>query len=847
MADVQHAIPGFAGKHLRGADLARLMVLAGAAPSAVADIVRGAAGWEALGPALEGARWHAEPDWLRLDLSGWMAIGDGLAAAADLPRWLQDMHTAWQRWMPATGPCCLVEVAPPDADWQTLTNLLCRDAPLEALAFDHHRPDVAALDWPMRVGLPSTAAGRRLSEGLLAPDWTHPLVQAVGLRSRQPLDVLVWPGTLAQALSTARRSGGRPAGVVLVMGGTGRLAVTLSEAMHELSHHHEAAVVAVHRADPALGPAALPALLAELSHNTPWPLAIHRALASPQAPPVVLADLRFALENRPLDVALRLSDLLIDLPGEEALGRHLQMETAQPHWRHETASATGLALTRRDVERRLGPIDMRRRPWSREAMAMAAPPDGLESVHGEEAAADPPDRHVKFNLLPLDPQAPVPAEPLLHPESDHRLQVFIAEFAADAHATAATALDERWLDDREEGHELGIVYCPLSPVERSGSPPVIMAPTTTTLHLPRRGSTQRVTFVLRCGTQPAEFRARLIVLHANRVLQTLLLTTDGRRLTMAVENLYAPGFESPSANVPADLSFVINESPQGTHGLATIERGGVSFIDPPGLTQSIGFMQTAMGAAFKKEVASKAQSIDQPETLGLMRTLANHGAAILDRLSRQHPVQTLEAARRIQVVEAVDKAFFPAEFLYSGKAPLPTAALCPNALAALRAGDTGVHDGCAHRDDKHHVCPMAFWGFHKCIERHTANGDTAHVVSVPTPGEERLGPFQSALLGASQIADKEMAGAKGLPKAVQQLVPRSVHVTSWEQWQRQVRERAPDLLLLMPHSTESPDSTASRRWRSPTPSWHPPTWTRSLSTSAPARGRWCCCWAAAPA
>ena len=823
MTDPQHAFPGFAGTRLQGPDLARFLVLAGGAPSVLGEIVRGTADWGALSAALSASRPEAGPDWLPLDLAAAVEVGDALAQVADLNRWLQGLHGAWRALAPAGGWRGLVDQAPAGADWQALTGLLRRDAPLEALVFDQFRPEVAALDWPMRIGLPATTAGRQLRQGLTATPWTRLLVQTVGPRTRGTVDVLVWPSSLGQALAAARRGGARPASVVLVMGGVGRLQGPLSEALHELAHHLEAAIVAVHPAHPPATAQTLPALVAELSHNVPWPLAIQRTLGTADAPPVVLADLRFALDNRPVDVALRLAERLNALPGEEALGQHLRARAAQPHWRHETGGATELAQLRADVERRHGPLDLRRRPWSRAAMAMAAPPDdgepamaappeGLESVRGFDAAAaapaEPEDRarHVKFNLLPLDPLAPVPAEPLLLPGSDHRLQVFIAEWTASAHATAATALDERWLDEREEGHELSVVFCPLSPVERGGSAPTLMAPTSTTLHLPRRGASQRVTFLLRCGTDPAEFRARLIVLHANRVLQTLLLTTTaGQRLGMAVENRYTPGFDSPSADTPADLSFVINESPQGRHGLATIEKGGVSFIDPPGLHTAIDFMRDALGAAFKKEIASKEQAIDRPETLGLMRTLANHGAAILDRLSRQHPVQALEAAQRIQVVEAVDKAFFPAEFLYSGKAPLPTAALCPHARDALLAGDTGVHDQCPHRGDKHHVCPMAFWGFHKCIERHTASGDTAHVVSVPEPGDERLGPFGSALLGASQIAKKEMGGAQGLPAAVKKLVARSMQVTSWDEWQAQVKASAPDLLLLLPHSTESPD------------------------------------------
>jgi hypothetical protein len=90
----------------------------------------------------------------------------------------------------------------------------------------------------------------------------------------------------------------------------------------------------------------------------------------------------------------------------------------------------------------------------------------------------------------------------------------------------------------------------------------------------------------------------------------------------------------------------------------------------------------------------------------------------------------------------------------------------------------------------------------KCIERH-AHGDDRHQLSVPTPGDERIGPFTSALLAASQIAQGEMSGPQGVPATLGKLVPKLTRVESWRDWEARVADTAPDLLVLLPHTGKS--------------------------------------------
>ena len=70
-------------------------------------------------------------------------------------------------------------------------------------------------------------------------------------------------------------------------------------------------------------------------------------------------------------------------------------------------------------------------------------------------------------------------------------------------------------------------------------------------------------------------------------------------------------------------------------------------------------------------------------------------------------------------------------------------------------------------------------------------------------GEERIGPFTSALLAASQIAQGEMDGPKGVPATLGKLVPKLTRVASWRDWEARIADTLPDLLVLLPHTGKS--------------------------------------------
>jgi hypothetical protein len=812
------------GRRLPASALARFVALAGAVPDAIASL------------SDSDSPDSPQPDlsvlgesWWRIDLDQAAAMGARLDTVTDIGALCTRLDRLWVQASTGRPVRILLWGGPPDLDTTWLTQLLTQHGPVDAVVFDQSQWRASAIDWPMRVGIAPSAEGRVLAQTLR--DGRHrELYEPLLARGGQGLDILLFPGPLSQALRSARRSILRRASLVVVLGPFDHPGGV--RAMRELASCWTAATVTVCGLDSTLWPECFYQLVAALSHNLPTPLAVFEAYrrtlpGSDSAMPVVLSDVGFAEHQRPLDMAMRLAEALRFQFGERPLvappelgvvsdspanttaagtfANALESAAGQWPWTSETQGALLLVRTRRALEQQLGPIELRHHT----GVAMAESPEAMSSAEPPppEASPDPaPPRHVKFDLWPVDAAEPPRTSIALAPDNDHRLEVFIAELDVAAQGTADAPLDERLLPPSTDGHELTIVYCPLSPISGVDGRPHIPQPSMAALHLPPRGTSTRVAFTLRCGAAAADFRARLIVLHANRALQTLLFTAPKEGLLrLDAENVYAPGFESPSADAPADLTFVINESPQGLHGLATIGKDAASFIEPAGLDETWQSMTKVLTAAVEEEAGKKGLGIDREQTISLMRSLAFWGAAIRKQLARQHPVAALESARRVQVVEAVSEAFFPVEFLYAGKPPEPTAALCPNALAALGASDSNLHDQCQHKDDKNHVCPMAFWGFHKCIERHTSTGSRDHVVSVPLPGDERLGPFKSVLMGASVNASKEMTGPKGLPATVKKMAPHLAYVTSWDAWSKEVQDAHPDLLVLLSHSGESKD------------------------------------------
>jgi hypothetical protein len=447
----------------------------------------------------------------------------------------------------------------------------------------------------------------------------------------------------------------------------------------------------------------------------------------------------------------------------------------------------------------------------------AAVPGAKSALEPEAPAAHGTQREERSLQVRLTEAARPPASPpaeVLVPHTTYRAHFLIAAEALEGALVASEPLDERPLDPDAAGHALVLIFCPLSAVRAGDGDPYVPAPTQRSLWLPRTGRSDTAEIFFDSGEQVEHFRARVILTHNNRVLQTLLLHADGDgRPAFDPENRYLPGFSSAPHRPPTDITFVVNDNPAGASGVATLLPDSASFIEPPGLTRLVEHIKARLSETNVSVVGGQQRApLGQQPALGdenviaLIRDLAKYGVAIVQELRDHNLLGRFDSARRVQVVEAVDSAFLPVEFFYTGPPPKSTAKLCPHAVEALAPGKESVHVACRHRRDREFVCPAGFWAFQKCIERQSSRQDAKHHLAPVDADTQSLGPFAHALLAASVRADAQMAGPQGLPTLAQRPPRQVAHVRTWDEWKRQVENAAPRLMLLMPHSADSAET-----------------------------------------
>jgi len=850
-------------------DLAKVTLLAGRRASGLLAVLRGR---KDVGRWIDEARQAlaAEPRdsysdaiHLRIDLPVVQRLVRAVGESPTLLRHLQEMLSLlWDESLGAIQTRYRVALARPrkQLDLQWLTHVLVTsDIGVETVVAES-RPGAGLFwEWPLRIGVLPGRAGAQLLDALGQSRYRELYdVRAVTTEARQ-FDLLLLTGPLAEiAMPPDVR-----AGALLVLGAaeSGRELATkaLRRHLYQGDRSGMAALCFVPNEERL---AWLTTVVRELSHNATLDTALFKARLATERqgeggemsigdlqPPLVFASESFLQGARIAEAAKRIGAALQahgqaefvvtldNVPGDlgrlarpiRDVGKQLVLDLPSYAWASERGDAAILARVRRQVETHVGPIG---------SIPIAVPDrvEGLSRAYGgasseqrsmprpvpkvaapEFASAEPLDQ-------PLMATAPPPAESRhvqcrisqsmaldesikrLKANESYRALIHIGPIRNDALIVAAEKFDESVLPPSERGHDLDIVFCPLSSGgAESPAPPLLHR-----VHLPKHGDSDTAEFHFASSAAPDDFRARVIVLHRNRIIQMLLLRTPapGEDLALEPENLVTPFLGVAEIEAAADLAFVINDNPAGVPGITTIAADTASFIEPVGLAGSIDTVKKLLTDMNVSAVGS-ATKLDDKEMVSLMIDLANHGVSILREIRTQLPITPYEKAERVQVVEAVANAYLPVEFLYSGKAPVSSAKLCPNAAKALKSGDRAIHGKCEHAKDPNYVCPAAFWGFSKCIERQPFGLTTAHLFSVPQPGMTALEPFKAAVVGASKRVDaSDMTGPTGLVTGLKRLADNLRSANSWADWQQKVLDDpSPTLLVLLPHSADSPTVT----------------------------------------
>jgi hypothetical protein len=230
------------------------------------------------------------------------------------------------------------------------------------------------------------------------------------------------------------------------------------------------------------------------------------------------------------------------------------------------------------------------------------------------------------------------------------------------------------------------------------------------------------------------------------------------------------------------------------------------FVEPEGLKGMVGDIRKELAALNVPEGTdedSVVYGLDDARVQQMLYALAMRGAALAKLLKRYEAMKPFLSAQRVQVVDAAAGAYLPVEFIYDGRAPAPGAKRCPRAVDAL--GDLALHRDCPNNNDEAYYCPAAFWGFSRCIERQPHGDNTGYRFAHPEPNANTLQPLRKSMLAASRkVRPVDLDLPSGIEAVLKQSTGSVVRAQSWKDWQDKVRTEAPSLLILLPHSLESP-------------------------------------------
>ncbi len=576
----------------------------------------------------------------------------------------------------------------------------------------------------------------------------------------------------------------------------------------------EAAVVVATPEDPA---GWLVDLVAALSHDQALDVALFETASKggTSLPPLILA------RGTGLD-ASRLSDTVVSIAD-------------RLHSRGWLESAEKLALNRlshlqlHDFEGLSGAL--RRRGWDLDhpKLAVSADPDeALEAalsdfefhaeshgatdllpltLVGRELLETPLARHLQARVTRADAGKEAAALQVFEPGARHAVHVAIAPPQDGWSALAAPfPIDE--LPPSTSGHTLTVVLAPLVGRERT--------PLMRSLHLPAAGPSDSATVEIVVPNDVPRYRARLAVLHQGRVLQTAVL--DGwvgagqteERIRLIPEAILR-GLAPEPSDQGFDATLVFNHTPAGEALILAIKDQEADLLVLPDKAEQAA---RSIGELLDEYAEGQDGTPDDERTRQLYVRLARAGRVLARSLEKDAGLNAAASADRLQVISARPDAVLPLEVCYDGPPPDDAATVCPTDLQMDPAGDCSWECPGASRGV---VCPLAFWGLHKVIERHlhapavaravTKEGADFAVLQARATSEDRRRREQVGLgdgvLWASSVRANRPEGV--LPQIVAALdddlgSERFAQVSFWADWENNLNARSPGVLVVLGHT-----------------------------------------------
>jgi hypothetical protein len=329
------------------------------------------------------------------------------------------------------------------------------------------------------------------------------------------------------------------------------------------------------------------------------------------------------------------------------------------------------------------------------------------------------------------------------------------------------------------------------------------------LVLPRAGNSAFAVFPIYTGQTQKTFTAEIFAFHANRLIQKSILEIDIRTENEPVRLAGATLIKEVSLR--SSLSDLAKRTPFDTSLIVTgrgeqLSLNGRSGNEPLGFRLNQGIEKITdkirQGIEELAGVESKGTpALTEPKNVALLHMLAHQGSM----LYKYHLKTGLEGP--LQIVSNVQD-YVPLDFAYTFPPPQPKASLCEHAIAALENGACT----CTFSNDQEKakiICPLAFWGLSRVIERHkynthgSADARDYIIKNEPTEGRDVLTILRRTLFGSSHRVDNSK---KGLIKKIgDHLLTDSslVHVADeWLGWVQMVKAGDPESLILVVHLEE---------------------------------------------
>lgn len=715
---------------------------------------------------------------------------------------------------------------------------------------DEPRTDVG-WSWPLRVGfLQGEESGqlRQQLEKVLNTSGLKTLVDFVTLKSEgDECDLLLLPHGLRGALSEVLKAASRPrADCVLVLGGSKDLSERMTALVHAVrTQARTSGVGLLFIAEERRGEW-LKGLIAELSHNNPLDVALFNVNRDLNFPTPLLAASRRLIDLTLVSrTAARLGQTLKRRVAEAPLARPslLGPPPALPEsprkgtgaasegfgggdWGPPTKGAKGKPgppIFRKGVKKNGGgglSFATKRR-----AIAVA---DDLKRVdnwlqesggattvakHSRDAQSlikkiprKAEDRRIQAQVFDL--AARKQQRDSLKPSSSYAVDVRIGPPAAKWES-AGKAFPVEKLPPSQTGHDLTIVFTELN---------VSRDPQVGKLFLPPVGPTEPCRFYFQTPESLEPVRARITVLHRNRVIQTAILdapvATSGQsekgRIKIEIEARVLPEINDLRRRQNFDAALVLNHTSDGQPGGTVVsdDKAATFSFDDASLNATI---QTLNGELtnLADDPDSYPKDIAAAPTTKLLVKLAIHGRQLYNNLFVYRPENDFLLAKdkkKIQIISTRLESNLPLEFLYDYKAPNENAKLCPYAKKSLPTGQCDKACG-GPKNKQTVVCPLGFWGLNRVIERHAYDGKrnlqggTYQLKAAPSSQRQPLQVLDTALFAASEEVDRARKGTiKRVETVLKQKAKHADYVVSWKEWVKKVKANSPSLLLLLSHT-----------------------------------------------